>query len=108
MILPLTPHPTEKTYNLAKDTNTYVFKVDKDLNKIQIKEMVQTEYNVEVVNLRTLIAKGKTARSIRLKSRSTRRFTGRRKTLKKAYVTLKEGDVIPIFTDAADKENKPS
>ena len=108
MISPLIPHLTEKTYDLAKNLNVYVFKLDKALNTSQIKDRIQTEYDVEVVNLRTLLAKGKNARSIRLKSRATRRVLGRRKTVKKAYVTLKKGDVIPVFTDFTEKDNKPT
>ncbi len=104
----LTPHLTEKTYALAKDLNTYIFKAEKSLNKVQIKAMIETEYEVEVTDLRTMIAKGKQARSIRIKSRSGRRFNGRRKTLKKAYVTLKAGDVIPAFTDFTEKEGQPA
>lgn len=106
MTSPPIPHLTEKTFNLAKDFNTYVFKVDKNLNKLQIKKQLEVEYKVEVIEMHTLILKGKKARSIRPKSR--RRVLGRRKDFKKAYATLKEGDVIPVFTDSNEKEGKPN
>ena len=93
MITPLIPQLTEKTYALAKDTNTYVFKVEPRLNKPQIKQHIQSEYGVEVINLQTLILKGKQVGS------RLGRPVGRRKTVKKAYITLKEGDVIPVFAN---------
>ena len=105
MITPLTPQLSEKTYALAKEHNTYVFKVEPALNKPEIKRQIEAEYQVEVVSLKTLIAKGKQARSIRLKSRSSR-VLGRRRTIKKAYITLKEGDVIPVFTNFTDESEK--
>ena len=105
MIMPPTPQLSEKTYALAKDLNTYVFKVEPRLSKPEIKRQIEAEYKVEVVGLKTLVAKGKRARSIRLKSRGGR-LLGRRRTLKKAYVTLKEGDVIPVFTNFADESEK--
>ena len=106
MIMPLTPQLSEKTYALAKEHNTYVFKVEPVLNKPEIKRQIEAEYQVEVVSLKTLVAKGKQARSIRLKSRASGRVLGRRRTIKKAYVTLKEGDVIPVFTNFTDESEK--
>ena len=108
MRLPLIPHLTEKTYILAKDLNTYVFEADRDLNKVQIKTMIESEYEVEVQDVRTVTVKGKKARSLRMKSKSRGQFYGYKKTFKKAYATLKEGDVIPVFTDFTEKEGKPA
>ena len=106
MIAPLVPQLTEKSYDLAKNRNIYVFKVATRLNKAQIKEHIQSEYKVEVIGLKTLIVKGKRARSIRLKSTRAARVIGRRQTLKKAFISLKEGDVIPIFTNFVDETDK--
>ena len=100
MVTPLIPQLTEKTYALAKDANTYVFKVEPSLNKLQIKQQIQDEYDVEVIGLRTLIAKGK-----RIGGRFGRP-AGRRKTVKKAYITLKEGDVIPVFTNFSEEDGQ--
>ena len=105
---PLLPHLTEKSFALAQDGNTYVFKIDKGLNKTAVKKLVEAEYGVEVTALRTLSVKGKRARSIRLGAarRAARRHSGRRKDFKKALVTLKEGDKIPVFTDFAKQEGR--
>lgn len=103
----ISPHLTEKTYKLAQELNVYVFKVNKDLNGVQIKELIKAEYKVEALKVRTLVMKGKKARSIRLQSHRKRVF-GRRSDFKKALVTLKKGDSIPVFVDAttSDKTKK--
>ena len=101
MISPLVAHLSEKAYAQAKDLNTYVFKADRRLSRAQIKQRLETEYEVKIVKLRVLTIKGKPSRSIRIKQRSSRSL-GQRKTIKKAYVVLKEGDVIPVFTDHSE------
>ena len=104
----LIPHLTEKTYGLATQLNVYVFKVAKHLNKVQIKNLLQAEYKVEVIKLKTLVAKGKTVQ--RYHKNYNRSILGRRSTFKKAYVSLKKGDKIAVFTDfqSADKQDKNS
>ena len=77
----LKPHLSEKSFALAKDLNVYVFKLAPSLNCAQIKQG------------------GKKARTIRLGSRRPAQRSGRRTDFKKAYVVLKEGDSIPVFTD---------
>lgn len=97
----LTPHLSEKSYALAKNANVYVFEVVKSLNKVQIKALLEEEYQVTVVGLRTLVAKGKQARSLSFnRRRANRRVMGRRTTVKKAYVTLKTGDSIAVFAES--------
>jgi hypothetical protein len=57
---------------------------------------------VTVVNVRTIIQKGKVKRLYR-----NRRYeTGKRSDVKKAYVTLKSGDAIPIFAAVEEQEEK--
>ena len=100
----LKPHLSEKTFNLARDFNVYVFKLSPKLSKGQIKQLVEEEYAVKVMELRTASQQGKRARTIRLKQRSSKRTYGRRSDFKKAYITLKEGDSIPVFTDYNEKK----
>lgn len=104
----LNPHLSEKTYALASATNTYAFKVDKKLNKPQVKALVEEEYDVEVIRVRTVNSSGKQARSIRLKTPQRRRLYGKRKDFKKVYVSLKAGDVIPVFTNFEQKDGTPT
>jgi large subunit ribosomal protein L23 len=69
--------------------NTYVFEVGIDANKQQIKQAVESYFQVGVKDVRTLIVRGKIKRA--------GRFSGKRSNWKKAYVTLKEGDGIELF-----------
>lgn len=100
----LKPRMSEKSYALSND-RVYVFDVDKSINKHEISDAVEKTYNVTVINIRTIIQKGKAKRSYR-----NRKYeTGKRSDYKKAYVTLKEGDAIPIFAaieEAEEKEQK--
>jgi large subunit ribosomal protein L23 len=82
------PVVSEKSY-AGLDLNTYTFLVDKRANKTEIKEAIQTIWNVRVTSVRTLNRKGKVKR---------RRYTkGKRPDEKRAIVTLAEGDAIEIF-----------
>ena len=83
----LAPHITEKS-TLASENNAVVFKVANDATKPQIKEAVEALFDVKVTGVNTLIAKGK-----------TKRWKGKpykRTDMKKAVVTLAEGDSIDV------------
>lgn len=88
------PLLTEKITALQeKGLNVYGFVVAKNANKLEIAKAVSKKFNVEVVNVRTVIRKGKT----RTQFRRSGRFTGKTASIKKAYVTLKEGQKIDFF-----------
>jgi large subunit ribosomal protein L23 len=81
------PHITEKS-TLASENNAVVFKVAKDATKPQIKEAIEAIYDKKVVSVNTLVQKGK-----------TKRWKGKayqRSDVKKAIVTLAEGEMIDI------------
>jgi large subunit ribosomal protein L23 len=83
----IAPHITEKS-TLASESNAVVFKVAKDATKPQIKEAIEAIYDKKVVSVNTLIQKGK-----------TKRWKGKayqRSDVKKAIVTLAEGEMIDI------------
>jgi len=88
------PINTEKSANL-QSLNQYVFIVNKRANKIQIKNAVEKIYNVKVVSINTVIARGK--RTERYTKRGL--VKGKAGSEKKAYVTLAEGDKIDIFNN---------
>lgn len=92
--LTLLPRLSEKTYGLSKG-NVYVFKVPKLANKHEIAEAVAKQYDVTVEEVNTAIAKGKVKTSIR----KGRPIEGRKADIKKAYVTLAEGNVIKMFEE---------
>jgi large subunit ribosomal protein L23 len=83
----LAPHITEKSTMLS-ETNAVVFKVAPKASKPEIKAAVEALFNVKVTNVNTIVAKGK-----------TKRWKGapyRRSDVKKAIVTLAEGQSIDI------------
>ncbi|MEQ5786310.1 50S ribosomal protein L23 [Erythrobacter sp. NFXS35] len=83
----LAPHITEKS-TLASEHNAVVFKVAGTATKPQIKEAIEAIYDKKVVSVNTLIMKGK-----------TKRWKGKpytRSDVKKAIVTLAEGEMIDI------------
>jgi large subunit ribosomal protein L23 len=82
------PIVSEKSY-AGIESNVYTFLVDPDANKTEIKEAVQTIWNVQVTAVNTINRKGKIKR---------RRFTyGKRPDQKRAIVTLAQSDSIEIF-----------
>jgi large subunit ribosomal protein L23 len=91
----LKPIVTEKMTAQGEDLNRYGFIVDKRANKIQIKKAVEEMYGVTVESVNTMRYGGKS------KSRYTRTGIQRGKTasLKKALVTLAEGEVIDFYSN---------
>lgn len=83
------PIITEKA-TMASENGAVVFEVAIDSNKPQIKEAVESLFGVKVKAVNTTITKGKTKRF--------RGMPGKRKDVKKAYVTLEEGNTIDIST----------
>ncbi len=80
------PCLTEKSNILQELNSTVVFKVHPEANKIEIKNAVEELFDVKVGNVRTSRVRGK-RRRVGLKS------TGRSSDWKKAYITLKEGEI---------------
>jgi len=86
------PLMTEKaTSEEIYGRNTYVFEVGIKSNKHQIKHAVESYFQVEVEEVRTLIVRGKEKRS--------GRYSGKRSNWKKAYVSLKDGSAIDLFKE---------
>ena len=83
------PIITEKA-TMASEDGAVVFEVAMDATKPQIKEAVESLFNVKVKAVNTTITKGK-----------VKKFKGRpgtRRDVKKAYVTLVEGNTIDVTT----------
>ncbi len=83
------PIITEKA-TMTSENGAVVFEVAMDANKPQIKEAVESLFGVKVKAVNTSITKGKTKRF--------RGQLGKRKDVKKAYVTLEEGNTIDVTT----------
>jgi large subunit ribosomal protein L23 len=85
----LAPVITEKS-TLLSEHNKVVFKVAMDASKDEIATAVEALFNVRVVKVNTVVAKGKTKRF--------RGTLGKRNDVKKAIVTLEEGQSIDVTT----------
>ena len=82
----LAPIVSEKSTNIAEKNNQYAFKVLQDATRVEIKAAVELLFKVQVEGVQMLNIKGKTKRF--------GRFVGRRDHVRKAYVSLKEGQEI--------------
>lgn len=96
------PHTTEKSF-LASQKGVYTFLVPPKTTKRQIKQEVEANWKVEVILVRTCRQSGKRRRSIRLESKMTKRVLGQRSAFKKAFVSLKPGQIIPNFLPPNDQ-----
>jgi large subunit ribosomal protein L23 len=83
------PVITEKA-TLLSEQNKVVFKVAQDASKDEIAAAVEELFKVKVTKVNTMVTKGKTKRF--------RGTIGRRNDVKKAIVTLAEGQSIDITT----------
>jgi large subunit ribosomal protein L23 len=91
----LKPIVTEKMNLKGESLKQYGFVVDKRANKVQIKKAVEELYGVTVESVNTMRYAGK------LKSRFTKTglISGKKNTLKKAVVTLREGETIDFYSN---------
>lgn len=83
------PVITEKS-TMASEANQVVFKVARNATKPEIKRAVEALFGVKVTSVNTLVRKGKVKRF--------RGRIGRQSDVKKAIVTLKDGDSIDVTT----------
>jgi large subunit ribosomal protein L23 len=96
------PRLSEKAYGQSK-SNVYVFDVPSGVGKLEIASAVEGQFGVSVLTVNTANIKGKLKRTIR---RGGRQTYGKRNDVKKAYVTLKEGDSIPVFAAVEEAEKE--
>lgn len=96
----LIPRISEKTFAL-REQNKYTFTVPKTVNKAEVAAAVASQYGVTVTGVKIVITKGKKVQTIR---KGGRPVAGRRTDVKKAYVTLAEGDSIKIFDEITEEK----
>ena len=85
----LKPLLTEKLSVATEQNNTYGFQVELKSNKNQIKQAVETLYNVRVLKVRTSVLPGKMKRA--------GRHTFKTGKTKKAFVKIAEGQTIEFY-----------
>lgn len=89
------PLLTEKISRInTKSGNTeYVFVVDSNANKIEIRREIEKMYNVNIESIRTVIVAPKTKR----RYTKTGILSGKTKSYKKAYIRIQQGEEINIY-----------
>ena len=85
---------TEKSNRLRENDNQVIFEVHQDANKIQIKDAIQTLFKVGVIDVNTMVMRGKEKRM--------GRGYAKLRNWKKAIVTLQAGDSIQFFDEKAE------
>ena len=83
------PILTEKTNYQADELSCYAFEVDIRANKVQVRQAIETVFEVTVLNVNIMNVRGK--------KRRLGRHEGRTPDWKKAVVTLAPGDSIAFF-----------
>lgn len=79
------PHLSEKAQSLAENKKQFVFKVVTEATKLEIKLAIEKLFEVKVDSVNVINKMGKV--------RNFKQRVGKRSSYKKAYVTLKEGDI---------------
>jgi large subunit ribosomal protein L23 len=82
------PVVTEKA-TILRDVNTYTFRVDARANKVQIRQAVESVFEVKVESVRTL--------TVRPKPKRQGAHQGSTSSWKKAYVKLCSGESIDLI-----------
>jgi len=90
--LVLGPVITEKSSAAYQARKEYAFRVHAEATKPQIRAAIETLFKVSVTDVRTLVVRARRRTGGLRVARA-----GRRPAWKKAIVTLKEGDAIPVF-----------
>jgi large subunit ribosomal protein L23 len=84
------PVVTEKSNALADGQNQYTFEVDRRANKMQVRDAVETAFNVSVTGVRMISIPAR-------KGRYGRTVITKKPAWKKAVVTLAPGNTIQFF-----------
>ena len=94
-IILIKPIITEKANNDSELNNRYTFQVEKNANKVQIKNEVESAYGVKVLKVRTINVRSD--RRIRY-TRAGMQF-GKSNAIKKAIIQLADGESIDLYAN---------
>ena len=93
----LRPILSEKGTMLGEALNKYVFQVEKQCNKLEIKEAIEEKFKVKIKKVATMNLKGKN-KNVTIKSNGhILRTRGSQSSWKKAIVTLEKGSSIDML-----------
>jgi large subunit ribosomal protein L23 len=103
--LTLRPRLSEKTYGLS-ESRVYVVDVPVSANKHTIARAIEEQFEVKVIKVNTTNISGKSKRVISLTGKRYQNAEGKRSDLKKAYITLAEGQGLPFFAAIEEAEEQ--
>lgn len=89
------PLITEKMTGLSEKKGQYGFVVNRKANKLEVKKAIEDMYGVNVQSVNTMIIPGKK----RSRNTKTKFIIGRTSAVKKAIVTLAEGQSIDFYSN---------
>ena len=89
------PIISEKMTGVAEKYNRYGFMVERTANKVEIKKAVEEMYNVQVLDVNTMIV----APKAKQRYTKTGLIRGEKQAYKKAVVTLHEGETIDFYSN---------
>lgn len=82
---------TEKATDLSANLNQYTFEVSRSATRTQVAAAVEKAFDVKVARVNIMNHSGKTRRARNMRGKS-----GRTPAIKKAVVTLKQGEAINL------------
>lgn len=101
----LRPRLSEKTYAMS-ERGVYVVEVPAGTNKHSVARAIEAQFDVKVTNVNMTNIKGKAKRTISITGKRMMNKEGTRNSIKKAYVTLAEGNSLPFFAAVEEAEEK--
>mgnify|MGYP000094235158 FL=1 len=94
----LRPILSEKGTFLSETQNKFIFQVEKQSNKLEIKKAVEEKFKVKIKKVATLNIKGKNKNMTIRSNGHILRTSGNRSSWKKAIITLEKGFSIDMLT----------
>jgi large subunit ribosomal protein L23 len=85
------PLISERSLSMIDTFNKYSFIINTSVSKVELANYIEKTFSVSVLDVRTINVNGKLVRF------GKKRTPGRRKSYKKAIITLKKGDKINLF-----------
>ena len=94
----LRPILSEKGTLLSETQNKFIFQVEKQSNKLEIKKAVEEKFKVKIKKVATMNIKGKNKNMTIRSNGHILRTSGNRSSWKKAIITLEKGFSIDMLT----------
>ena len=101
----LRPRLSEKTY-AQSESRVYVVEVPASINKHDVARAIEAQFDVKVNKVNITNVKGKTKRTMSVTGKRYLNSNVKRSDVKKAYVTLAEGNSLPFFAAIEEEEQK--